>query len=69
MNKSNITFMIVGLLLSGCGWIGEVPLPPVNDENCKLEHIEMIRDKEARQDFASRCFRRGKFKPSPPRTW
>ena len=44
-------------------------LPAVNDENCKTENLQKMDDKEMRQEFASLCIRRGKFKPSPKREW
>jgi len=43
-------------------------LPAVNDENCKTENLERM-DKEARQELASLCIRRGTSKASPKREW
>ena len=44
-------------------------LPAVNDENCKDENLKKMEDKEARQELASLCIRRGTFKPSTKREW
>lgn len=46
-----------------------VAMPAVNAENCKAENLQKIPHKPTRDDFASRCFRRGSFKPSPPQSW
>jgi entry exclusion lipoprotein TrbK len=39
-------------------------MPNVNDENCKTENISMIEDKEMRQEFVSKCLRRGELEHS-----
>lgn len=44
-------------------------IPEATAENCRPENVKKIRDKSAREAFASRCFRSGKFEPSPNRTW
>jgi len=45
-------------------------MPTVNDENCKPENLAQIENKEAREQFASACLRRGPgFKPSPKKEW
>jgi entry exclusion lipoprotein TrbK len=44
-------------------------LPAVNDENCKDENIKNMADKEMRQELASLCIRRSRFKPSSNRQW
>ena len=36
-------------------------MPTVNDENCKPEKIAQIENKEAREQFASACLRRGGY--------
>jgi entry exclusion lipoprotein TrbK len=56
--------------LSGCSHAtDDTKFPEANAENCKDENIIKIRDKAAREAFASRCFRSGKFEPSPNKTW
>jgi entry exclusion lipoprotein TrbK len=58
------------LALLGCSSdAGSVSIPEANAENCKQENIRKISDKAAREAFASRCFRRGTFEPSPNKTW
>ena len=45
-------------------------MPIVNDENCKSENMAQIDNKEAREQFASACLRRGPgLKPSPKKEW
>jgi entry exclusion lipoprotein TrbK len=62
-----ICFMLVE---TGCSsGAGGENIPEANAENCKQENIEKIRDKAAREAFASKCFRSGKFEPSPNKTW
>ncbi len=41
----------------------------VNDENCKLENIKKIGNKEVREEFGSKCFRRGALVPSKKIQW
>ncbi len=40
-----------------------------SDQACTMETLKAIRDKEARDDMASACIRRGTFKPSSKRVW
>ncbi len=40
-----------------------------SDQACTIEALKAIRDKEAREDMASACIRRGTFKPSSKRVW
>lgn len=35
-----------------------VVMPEVNEENCLIENIEKIKDKEIKQSFATKCFYR-----------
>lgn len=58
------------VLLTGCSRNEtKKQLPAVNDENCKDENLKKMEDKEARQELASLCIRRGTFKPSTKREW
>ena len=41
----------------------------VNDENCLQENIKKIENKQAREEFAGLCIRRGSFVPSPKKSW
>lgn len=40
-----------------------------SEDACTMEALKAIRDKEAREDMASACIRRGTFKPSSKRVW
>ena len=53
-------------IVSGCS---DAKMPEVNNINCQHENILKIEDKAMQQDFASKCLRRGGFKPSPPKSW
>lgn len=44
-------------------------MPEVNNENCKLENIQRIDNKDTQKEFAGKCSRRGTFKPSEPKQW
>ncbi len=61
--KIKIVLWTAFMAVAGCN----SAMPEVNDENCKVENIRKIEDKEMRQEFADRCFMRGTgtFKPSP----
>lgn len=62
--------LVIPILLTGCDWItGEVPLPEVNEENCKPENVNRVRDVEARNKFINKCVLRSTVKPSKPRGW
>ncbi|MDC4516604.1 entry exclusion lipoprotein TrbK [Acinetobacter baumannii] len=37
-------------------------IPEVNDENCKSENIEKIKDDTLRAEFSTKCFRSGEVK-------
>lgn len=41
----------------------------VNDENCQLENVKKIENKQAREEFAGLCIRRGSFVASPKKSW
>jgi entry exclusion lipoprotein TrbK len=45
-----------------------VPLTP-SDQACTFEALKATPDKEARENMASACIRRGTFTPSPKRVW
>ncbi|EGQ8546253.1 entry exclusion lipoprotein TrbK [Vibrio parahaemolyticus] len=56
------TLILVGLLtvlLSGCDSGPEgSELPEVNDANCRMEVINKIKDRAAREEFSGLCSRR-----------
>ncbi len=62
---------LVAAMVAGCdNKPATSVMPEVNDENCKQENIERIKDPGTQQVFASKCLRRGgEFKPSPKRAW
>jgi entry exclusion lipoprotein TrbK len=41
-------------VMSGCG---RAPMPEVNDANCQVEKILMIKDEATRREFGGRCSR------------
>ncbi len=66
--------LIMAILVSGCS--SDTPSTQttttaleVNDENCKLEKIKTIENKEVREEFGSKCFRRGELVPSKKIQW
>lgn len=63
-----IALAVAALCLFGCN---KKPLPEVNNENCTIENIKKIKDKESRQEFSSLCFRRpGAIQPTEkPLNW
>lgn len=68
---SLVSAALVVALVAGCdNKQATVPMPEVNDENCKHENIVKIENKGVQQAFSSLCLRRGgEFKPSPKREW
>lgn len=61
---------LIAALFGGCSpESSKKEMPIVNDENCKTENIAKIEDKTIREQFASMCFRRSNFKPSPKKEW
>ena len=69
MTTKKLIFVVISLLavlFTGCD---KTPvMPEVNDENCRFELIKKL-DKSIQQEFSSKCFRRGEFKPSIPKSW
>lgn len=60
----------LAVLMTGCDKTSEKQtMPEVNEENCKPENIDKIKNKEMQQEFSSKCFLRNNFKPSPKREW
>lgn len=59
MSKTlSISFLAAFVLLAGCDkQPSTVVLPEVNDQNCRLEIIQQIKSKAARQEFAGQCSR------------
>lgn len=60
------------VLLAGCDNQPSTAAPPeVNDQNCRLEIIQQIKDKAARQEFAGQCSRRsvGIAPTEQPKNW
>jgi len=41
----------------------------VNDANCQFDALKQIEDKAEQQEFASKCQRRGTFKPTANKSW
>lgn len=66
--KALILVALAAILVSACSQDVEV-MPAVNDENCTTEGIKSIKNKAVREEFASLCVRRSKFKPSAPGGW
>jgi entry exclusion lipoprotein TrbK len=61
---------LVAVLVSACSPdVQKEKTPVVNDENCRPEIIAKIKDKGAREEFASMCLRRDNFNPSPKKEW
>ena len=74
MRKNNalIFVAIVAALVVGCdNKPDKQPIQEVNDENCKIEVIKQIEDKETREQFAGRCSRRpvGIVPTKKPKNW
>jgi len=64
----------LAVLMTGCDNTSEKQaeeqiMPEVNEENCKPENINKIKNKEMQKEFSNRCFLRNNFKPSPRRKW
>lgn len=75
-NKYLLKLLMAAFLVAITGGCSNNEEPPkqevkleVNDENCKLENIQKIEDKRAREEFAGLCFRRGTFVPSEKKSW
>lgn len=73
-NKTLILTATLSVLMAGCDNTSEKQvMPEVNEENCKPENIDKIKNKKMQQEFGARCFRRvkagTKYRPSPPRSW
>ena len=61
---------LTAALFGGCSLeSSQKEMPVVNDENCEPENIAKIEDKVMREQFASMCFRRSNFRPSPKKGW
>lgn len=73
MSKTlSISFLAAFALLAGCDQqSSKVALPEVNDQNCRLEMIQQIKNKAARQEFAGQCSRRpiGIAPTDKPKNW
>lgn len=74
MNKKHTAALAVALLafLAGCdNKPAAQRLPEVNDANCQIEKIKQIKDKSARQEFASQCSHRtsGIAPTKNPKNW
>lgn len=67
-----ISFLAAFVLLAGCNQQpSTVALPEVNDQNCRLEMIQQIKNTAARQKFAGQCSRRpiGIAPTDKPKNW
>ena len=66
---------VLAALINGCSNEETASIPAqttaleVNDENCQLENVKKIENKQAREEFAGLCFRRGNFVASPKKAW
>ncbi|MCC2594736.1 entry exclusion lipoprotein TrbK [Pusillimonas sp. MFBS29] len=73
MSKTlSILFLAAFVLLAGCNQQpSTVVLPEVNDQNCRLEINQQIKNKAARQEFAGQCSRRsiGIAPTVKPKNW
>jgi entry exclusion lipoprotein TrbK len=74
MRKNNALMIvaIVAALVVGCdNKPDKQAIQEVNDENCKIEVIKQIEDKETREQFAGRCSRRpvGIAATKKPKNW
>lgn len=74
MRKNNALMIvaIVAALVVGCdNKPDKQTIQEVNDENCKIEVIKQIEDKETRDQFAGRCSRRpvGIAPTKKPKNW
>lgn len=74
MRKNNdlMIVAIVAALVVGCDNKPAKPtIQEVNDENCQIEVIKQIEDKETREQFAGRCSRRlvGIAPTKKPKNW
>ena len=74
MRKNNdlMIVAIVAALVVGCDNKSAKPaIQEVNDENCQIEVIKQIEDKETREQFAGRCSRRpvGIVPTKKPKNW
>lgn len=59
MKKEGMLVLLFGaFFLSACS----EKMPEVNDENCKIENINSIKDDAIRAAFSSKCFRSGEVK-------
>lgn len=68
-NKTLLSIGVLAIVLvAGCS-PNKKELPAVNDENCKEENLKKMEDKEARQELAGLCIRRGTAKTSPKQNW
>ena len=46
-----------------------IPVPEVNDANCKFEYMKSISDKYIQQTLADNCARRSTLKPTKHKNW
>ena len=71
MNSNRFALLAFPILLASAGVYADAPdgKRVVNDKNCRHESLVDIKDKADREEFASRCLRRGSFKPSTKKEW
>jgi len=64
----SLVVVVVGAGVSIVGSSKE-QMPEVNEQNCRLEAINKIRDSDMRREFASKCLWRGAPGQSSGRSW
>lgn len=73
MLKTRLILLLAAfVLVAGCDrQPSTVALPEVNDQNCRLEIVQQIKNKAARQEFARQCSRRpiGIAPTNEPKNW
>jgi entry exclusion lipoprotein TrbK len=67
---TSLAVAAIAVIVSACSRnTATAEMPTVNDNNCNAKKIAKIGGKDAREQFASLCLRRGEFKPSQKREW
>ncbi len=68
--RSKSLLLILTLILAGCDRSrADIPLPEVNEENCKPENTSRIKNEEIRNKYITQCALRSTVTPSKPRGW
>jgi entry exclusion lipoprotein TrbK len=73
MRTTNVLMLaaLIAATLTGCNGRPGAAMPEVNDENCQIEKIKQIEDKETREAFAGLCAHRsvGIAPTKKPKNW